>query len=190
MEQDGPVKSVILSGQKKVSAPPPLEPGEASGTPQAVEPARSSARPPRPDSPGATRGTEWAPCLPEQTRPLGRALGNSLAQSRPEVTQATGEDRGRFFSLWTFHRGRPAKGFAKELSLPHHYGCTSKKAPFTEDKAQRAFLVQCLPMPQPEPLLANHRLPPSVPPLAKAHPAVLGSHTFPGTNSQLPIYTM
>lgn len=86
---------------------------------------RSSARPPRPDTPGATRGAEWTPCLPEQTRPLGGALGHSLAQTRPEVTQATGGDRGRF-SLWTFHWGRPAKGFAKKLTRPHHYGYTSK----------------------------------------------------------------
>lgn len=48
-------------------------------------------------------------------------------------------------------------------------------APFTEDKAQRAFLVQCLPIPQPELPLANHRLPPKVPALAQAHPAALGS---------------
>lgn len=107
MEQDGPVKSVILGGQKKVSSPPPLEPGEASGTPQATEPAGAQPGPPRPDTPGATRGAEWTPCLPEQTRPLGGALGHSLAQTRPEVTQATGEDRGRFLSGHSTGEGLP-----------------------------------------------------------------------------------
>lgn len=52
------------------------------------------------------------------------------AGAQPGADQAggyTGHRGGQgTFSLWTFHWGRPAKGFAKELSRPHHYGYTSK----------------------------------------------------------------
>lgn len=64
--QDRAVKSVLLMGRKKVSAPP--APQEASrGLP--AHPPRPRARLRGPDSAGATQRSEWAPCLPEQTRP-------------------------------------------------------------------------------------------------------------------------
>lgn len=124
MEQDGPVKSVILSGQKKVSAPPPLEPGEASGTPQATEPGGAQPGLPGQTPPVPPEGLNGLPVCQSKQDPWAGRWGTACAD---QAGGYTGHRGGQgTFSLWTFHWGRPAKGFAKELSRPHHYGYTSK----------------------------------------------------------------
>lgn len=102
------------------------------------------------------------------------------AGEQPGAEQAGGYTgrrggQGTFFLSLDIPLGKACQGLCQGAQLAPPLRMHQSMAPFTEDKAQRAFLVQCLPIPQPGPLLANHRLPPRVPPPTQAHPAALGS---------------
>lgn len=91
MGQDRTVKSVLLVGQNKVSALPNSSQRrllEATPTPLT----RRGVQAPRIDSTVPPQDSEWAPCLPEQTRSLWWGGGHKGHVGR----QGT-------FSLWMFH---------------------------------------------------------------------------------------
>lgn len=98
MEQDGPVKSVILSGQKKVSAPPPLVPGEASGTPQAAEPAGAQPGLPGQTPPVPPEGLNGFPVCQSKQDPWAGRWGTAWHRAGRRLHRPQGRT-GDVFSL-------------------------------------------------------------------------------------------